>query len=159
MARLPNKVPPRLPLFDRLLQGDNIETDRSADRAMQELHESVRRDLEILFNTRPGRLPDDARLAELRQSILSYGLQEVQSQHLASPAQQEQFRKTLEEVIRRFEPRFRELSVALIVPENQIERVLRFQINALLETDSSSEAVIFNTAIDPVTGTMSINGR
>ena len=49
MARLPNKVPPRLPLFDRLLQGDSIETDRSADRAMQELHESVRRDLETLL--------------------------------------------------------------------------------------------------------------
>jgi len=159
MARTPNKVPPRLPLFDRLLQGDSIETDRSVDRAMQELHESVRRDLEILFNTRPGRLPGDARLAELQQSILSYGLQEVQSQHLASPTQQEQFRKNLEEVIRRFEPRFRELSVALVVPENQIERVLRFQINALLETESSSEAVIFNTAIDPVTGMLSINGR
>lgn len=159
MARVPNKIPPRLPLLDRLLQGDSIETDRSVDRAMQELHESVRRDLEILFNTRPGRLPADARLAELQQSILSYGLQEVQSQHLASPAQQEQFRKNLEKVIHRFEPRFRELSVALVVPDNQVERVLRFQINALLETESSSEAVVFNTAIDPVTGMLSINGR
>ena len=159
MARLPNKAPPRLALFDRLLQGDSIETDRSADRAMQELHESVRRDLEILFNTRPGRLPQDTRLAELRQSILTYGLPEVQSQQLASPAQQEEFRKGLEEVIRRFEPRFRELSVALVVPENQVERVLRFQINGLLETYSSREEVIFNTAIDPVTGMLSINGR
>ena len=159
MARLPNKAPPRLPLFDRLLQGDSIETDRNVDRALHELHESVRRDLEILFNTRPSRLPDDAKLSELRQSILTYGLPEVQSQHLASPTQQEQFRKNLEDVIRRFEPRFRELSVMLIVPENQVERVLRFQINALLETDSSTEAVIFNTAIDPVTGMLSINGR
>jgi type VI secretion system protein ImpF len=159
MARLPNKAPPRLPLFDRLLQGDSIETDRNVDRALQELHESVRRDLEILFNTRPGRSSDNAKLTELRQSILTYGLPEVQSQHLASPTQQEQFRKNLEDVIRRFEPRFRELSVILIVPENQVERVLRFQINALLETDSTTEAVVFNTAIDPITGMLSINGR
>ncbi|MGQ3279205.1 MAG: type VI secretion system baseplate subunit TssE [Shinella sp.] len=159
MARLPNKAPPRLSLFDRLLQGDSMETDRNVDRALQELHESVRRDLEILFNTRPGRLPADPKLTELRQSILTFGLPEVQSQHLASPAQQEQFRKNLEDVIRRFEPRFRELSVTLIVPENQVERILRFQINAILETDSTTEAVIFNTAIDPVTGMLSINGR
>lgn len=159
MARTPNRTPPRLPLFDRLLQGDSIETDRSVDRAMQEMHESVRRDLEILFNTRPADIPVDPRLTELRKSILAYGLKEVQSQHLASATQQEQFRRGLEDVIRRFEPRFRELSIALVAPENQIERVLRFQINAVLETDSSSEAVVFNTAIDPVTGMLSINGR
>src|SRR5690606_20383979 len=139
--------------------GDSIETDRSVDRAMQELHESVRRDLEILFNTRPGRLPGDTRLAELQQSILSYGLQEVQSQHLASPTQPEQFRKHLEEVVRRFESRFRELYVGLSVPESQVGRVVRFLINALLETESSSEAVFFNTWIDPVNGMLSINGR
>lgn len=159
MARLPHKAPPRLPLFDRLLQGDSIETDRNVDRAMAELHDSVRRDLEILFNTRPGRLTRNTKLAEVRQSILTYGLAEVQSQNLATPTQQEQFRKELEDVIRRFEPRFRELSVVLVVPENQVERVLRFQINALLETDSTTEAVIFNTSIDPVTGMLSINGR
>lgn len=159
MARLPNKAPPRLALFDRLLQGDSIETDRNVDRALHELRESVRRDLEILFNTRPGRLPDDAALTELRQSILAYGLPEVQSQNLASPTQQERFRKMLQEVIRRFEPRFKELSVELIVPENQLDRLLRFQISALLETDSAAEAIVFNTMIDPVTGMLSLHGR
>jgi type VI secretion system protein ImpF len=112
MARQTTKLPPRLSLFDRLLQGDSIETDRSADRAMRELREAVRRDLEILFTTRPRYLSMPPELEELRLSLLSFGVQDLQTQQLATPAQQEQFRLKLEALIRKFEPRFREVSVA-----------------------------------------------
>ena len=155
MARQP-KVPPRLALFDRLLQGDSIETDRNPDRAMRELRESVRRDLEILLNTRPRHLPFDEGLEELEQSILYFGLSELQGQHLATPAQQAQFQAHLQAVVARFEPRFRELSVELSNGENSQDRVLRFQIHAVLVTDTAAEPVSFDTMIDPVTGSLMI---
>jgi type VI secretion system protein ImpF len=155
MARQP-KVPPRLALFDRLLQGDSIETDRNAERALRELRESVRRDLEILFNTRPRHLPFDPRLEELQQSILYFGLSELQGQHLATAAQQAQFQNYLQAVIARFEPRFRDLSVELTTAQDPLDRILRFQIHAVLETESVSEPVTYDTMIDPVTGSLVI---
>ena len=104
MARSAPKAPPRLSLFDRLLQGDSIETDRNVERAMRELRDSVRRDLEILFNTRPRFLSFDPKLEELKTSLISFGLPDLQTQQMATPAQQEQFRLRLEALIRRFEP-------------------------------------------------------
>ncbi len=155
MARSQSVPPPRLPLFDRLLQGDSIETDRNADNAMRELRESVRRDLEMLLNTRPvGDLP--MAMDELATSVLSYGLPELQNQNLATPAQQEGFRKKLETVIRRFEPRFRELSVELVSGDSTLDRTLRFRMRAVLQADTTSEEVVYDTVVDPATGGMRI---
>lgn len=156
MARPSTKAPPRLALFDRLLQGDSIETDRNPDRALRELRESVRRDLEILFNTRPRHLPLDPKLSELTQSILAFGLPDLANQQLATPAQQKQFQTRLAAVIARFEPRFRDVAVELSQAQNGLDRTLRFQILAVLETDSLIEAVVYDTHIDPVSGGLMI---
>lgn len=156
MARTPAAAPPRLPLFDRLLQGDSIETDRNADNAIRELRESVRRDLEILLNTRPASEAAETGLEELAVSVLSYGLPELQNQNLATPAQQEVFRRQLETVIRRFEPRFRELTVELVGRDSSLDRTLRFRMRAVLQADTTSEAVVYDTVVDPATGGMRI---
>lgn len=156
MARSPAAAPPRLPLFDRLLQGDSIETDRNADNAIRELRESVRRDLEILLNTRPASEAAETGLEELAVSVLSYGLPELQNQNLATPAQQEVFRRQLETVIRRFEPRFRELTVELVGRDSSLDRTLRFRMRAVLQADTTSEAVVYDTVVDPATGGMRI---
>lgn len=152
MARSASTPPPRLPLFDRLLQGDSIETDRNAERALRELREAVRRDLEILFNTRPRHVPLDAQQAELSKSVLSFGLPELQNQQLATVEQQERFRRRLEEVVRLFEPRFRELTVDLVAEDNTLDRVLRFRLSGVLQADTASEAVVYDTVVDPATG-------
>lgn len=152
MARHPPKAPPRLALFDRLLQGDSVETDKNADRAMRELRESVRRDLEILFNTRPRHLPLDPALEELQKSLLAFGLPSLQGQHVATPTQQRKFQDHLQSIIQRFEPRFRDLTVQLVQNQDWMDRVMRLQIHAILETDTASEAVVYDTMIDPVSG-------
>lgn len=158
MARSTTKLPPRLSLFDRLLQGDSIETDRNADRAMRELREAVRRDLEILFTTRPRYLSVPPELEELRSSVLSFGLQDLQTQQLATPTQQGQFRTRLEALIRQFEPRFREVSVELLSGTDKLDRTLRFRVHAVLQTDATSEAVVYDTLIDPVSGGLVLAG-
>ena len=157
MARSAPKAPPRLSLFDRLLQGDSIETDRNVERAMRELRDSVRRDLEILFNTRPRFLSFDPKLEELKTSLISFGLPDLQTQQMATPAQQEQFRLRLEALIRRFEPRLREVSVEVLTG-TELDRTLRFRVHAVLLADATSEAVIYDTLIDPVSGGLVIMG-
>ena len=156
MARPAPAAPPRLPLFDRLLQGDSIETDRNADSALRELRESVRRDLEILLNTRPANPDPVDGLDELSMSVLSYGLPELQSQNLATAAQQEVFRRQLENVLRHFEPRFRDLTVELVGRDSTLDRTLRFRMRAVLQVDSTTEAVVYDTVVDPATGGLRI---
>lgn len=158
MARSAPPAPPRLPLFDRLLQGDSIETDRNVDSAMRELRESVRRDLEILLNTRPALDAEVLDGEELSTSVLSYGLPELQNKNPSTPAQQEVFRRLLESIIRRFEPRFRELTVELVGRDSTLDRTLRFRMRAVLQADSASEAVVYDTVVDPATGALRILG-
>ena len=156
MAKTPTRTPVVLPLFDRLLQGDNIETDINADRAIRVVRESVRRDLEILLNTRPRYLSAPEGLDELESSLVSYGLPDLQIQQMASVSQQEQFRRRLEAVIRRFEPRLRELAVEIVKrEEDNRDRTLRFRIHAVLDVAATSEIVVYDTFIDPVSGAIS----
>lgn len=156
MARGENNRPLRLPLFDRLLQGDNVETDRNPDRALRELRDSVLRDFEILFNTRPRHLPLDPELVELQKSVLSFGLPGLQIEKLATETQQEQFRERLLAVIRRFEPRFHDLNVELVVGDGAMDRTLRFRLRAVLTLDTVRQEVIYDAILDPAVGGLRI---
>jgi type VI secretion system protein ImpF len=158
MALSARKTPPRLSLFDRLLQGDSIETDRNAERAMRQLREGVRRDLEILFTTRPRYLTIPPEMEEVGKSLLSFGLPDLQTQQLSTPAQQESFRLRLEALIRRYEPRFRDISVELLTGDGALDRALRFRVHAVLLADATSEAVTYDTMIDPVSGGLLLVG-
>lgn len=149
MAKSEPRQPPRLPLFDRLLRGDAEDVDRNAERAMRVLREAVRRDLEILFNTRPCYRTPPSELTELQRSVLSYGLPDLQSQRMATAGQQEEFRQRLEAIVRRFEPRFRDLSIEILSDAQNLDRTLRFRIHAVLETDADAEPVIYDTLLDP----------
>ena len=103
--RKPAKRPVILPILDRLLQGDNIEIDSNFDRAIQVLRESIRRDLEILFNTRPYYRALPGELDELKTSLIAFGLPDLQVQNLGAESQQEECRRKIEDAIRRFERR------------------------------------------------------
>jgi type VI secretion system protein ImpF len=146
MARPGSKQPQRLPLLDRLLQGESGPATIDAERTALALREAVRRDLEILFNTRPRCRSWPSGLTEL---LLSFGLADLQTRRMATPGQQEEFRVQLEGVIRRFEPRFREVSVNLLANTNPLDRSLRFRIQAILRADVDSEPVVYDTLLDP----------
>ena len=153
MDRKPAKRPVILPILDRLLQGDNIEIDGNFDRAIQVLRESVRRDLEILFNTRPyyQAIPDE--FGELKSSLIAFGLPDLQVQNLAGASQQEECRSRIENAIRRFEPRLRDVSVEILEDDAQTrERTLRFRIDAVMDVAEMAEAVVYDTFVDPVSG-------
>lgn len=158
MARAPASQPPRLPLIDRLLQGDSVEVDRNPERALRALRESVRRDLEILFNSRPRYLSFAKELTELEVSLISFGLPDLQTQRVNTAAQRETFRVELEKLIGRFEPRFRDLSVEIMTGDDETDRTLRFRLHAVLFVDPISEPILYDTMVDPVSGGLVLLG-
>jgi len=157
--RKPAKRPVILPIFDRLLQGDNIEIDGNLGRAIQVLRESVRRDLELLFNTRPyyRAIPDE--FGELKSSLIAFGLPDLQVENLAGDSQQEECRGRIEDAIRRFEPRLRAVSVEILEESAEArERTLRFRIDAVMDIAETAEPVVYDTFVDPVSGSVQFSG-
>jgi type VI secretion system protein ImpF len=148
-------------VLDRLLDEEpevKREPGKSRHQVLRELKLSVRRDLENLLNTRrrPGRRP--AGLGELEQSLVSYGLPDFTSLNMTSAEEREEFRRTIENVIRICEPRFKSVSVQLIDSSETLDRTLRFRIDALMYAHPAPETVVFDSAIEPVTGNVEVKG-
>ena len=58
--------------------------------------------------------------------------------------------RAVEQCIRRFEPRFVEVEVTLADEDQNIERVLRLRIQALLYADPEPEHIMFDSEVEPV---------
>lgn len=160
MAKIHKRPSVVLPLFDKLLQGDNIETDINTDQAVRVARESVRRDLEILLNTRPRYQSTPDGLNELQSSLIAYGLPNIQTEPMASDEQRERFRQRLESIIGRFEPRLQDLEVEIVEYDDQShDRTLRFRIRATLDIASTFETVVYDTFVDLASGSLLFNDR
>lgn len=159
------KISPDQPLvpsvLDRLLDedpGTQRETAKSRTQVLRELKQCVRRDLENLLNTRRyyRRLPPE--LKELDISLVNYGIPDITGADLGSTRDREQFRKSLEEIIRRFEPRFKTIHVEMLDNVEPLDRTLRFRIDAMLYAEPAPEPVVFDSALQPATGTVEVKG-
>ncbi|MBB4000438.1 type VI secretion system baseplate subunit TssE [Aureimonas pseudogalii] len=158
MSNTRGRQPVRLSVLDRLLAGDAAEGSRETLASVAAIRNSVRRDLEALFNTRPCQVSAPAQLKELRTSLLTYGLSDLQTRPMASDAQRDAFRRQFEDVIRRFEPRLRDVSVEMVGLANTLDRTLRFRIRGLLVTEAGVDTIVYDTAIDPAARNLSITG-
>ena len=148
-------------VLDRLLDEDpskTLEAPKSRTQVLRELKQSVRRDLENLLNTRWRATSWPAHLQELEVSLLSYGLPDVTAADLASSSKREEFRRTLQRVIRDFEPRLSKVSVKLLDRGEPVDRTLRFRIEAMLRVEPSPEPVAFDSAVEPATGNVEVKG-
>jgi type VI secretion system protein ImpF len=159
------KVSPDQPLLpsvlDRLLDDDptvSRDPPRNRYQVLREVKQSIRRDLENLLNTRRQPRPLPAGLEELEASLISYGVPDVSGSGFGSTKGAEKFRTILEEVIARWEPRFLRVSVSLTQQGEQIDRTLRFRIDALLRTDPAPEPIVFDSSFEPTTGTVEVKG-
>jgi type VI secretion system protein ImpF len=59
------------------------------------------------------------------------------------------FRRTIEDTVRRFEPRFRSFEVTLLRNSEDLDRTLRFRIRAVLRADADGEPVTYDSRLDP----------
>jgi type VI secretion system protein ImpF len=148
-------------LLDRLLDdepGVRVEPQRGRSQVLRELKQSVRRDLEQLLNTRHSPLSWPPGLAELHQSLLNYGLPDFTEAALGSSDGREEFCRTLQILLRQYEPRFRTIKVRLLDNAEPLDRTLRFRIDALLHAEPAPEPVVFDSMLEPMTGNFAVQG-
>jgi type VI secretion system protein ImpF len=148
-------------VLDRLLDAEpevSREPAKSRNQILRELKQSVRRDLENLLNTRQRCLTPPPGLKELKQSLANYGIPDFTAANMASPKEREQFCRTLQTVLRQGEPRFKTVKVQLLSNTEPLDRTLRFRIDALLHADPAPEPVVFDSLLEPATGTVAVKG-
>jgi type VI secretion system protein ImpF len=154
MARTDADEPVVMSIFDRLLDHDpssKQEVRKPRGKALGELRDALRRDLEALLNARPCSTTWPPFLSELDSSILNYGVTTITSADLSTDDNRERFRAAVERTIRRFEPRFLRVSVHLIDDPERLDRTLRFRIEALVNAKPAPEPIVFDSVLDPST--------
>lgn len=146
-------------LLDRLIDHEpevTRETHRSRTQIVRELKDSVRRDLENLLNTRPPwHLPSD-RWSDLQLSLANYGLPDFTGANLSSDENRERYRQVIEDIIRRYEPRFGHVRVVLLDEGETLDRTLNFRIEALLRVEPEPEPISFDSIVEPIHRTMNL---
>jgi type VI secretion system protein ImpF len=141
-------------ILDRLLDFDpkvSTEAPKSRSQDLRELKQSVRRDLECLLNTRhtADEVPDG--LEEVSKSIAVYGVPDFTGLSSKNIDDRKNLIRSIETALRIFEPRFMNLKVVL-VESNELERGVKFQIQALLRMEPTPEPVVFDTVLQMGSG-------
>ncbi len=150
MARTDNEVRITPSVLDRLIDFEpelSTEAPKSRSKSLRELKLSVRRDLEWLLNTRAylGDSVDEA--SEVAHSLAVYGLPDFTGLSAKNPTEQKRLSKSVESVIKKFEPRFLDLKVTF-EPPNNLERVFHFRVEARLDVDPAPEPIVFDTVLE-----------
>jgi len=159
MARIAKNKPLKPSILDRLIGSPAAEVhseDRLSYQRIDELRQSVRRDLENLLNTRFRLLKCPVHLHEIDGTILNYGLPDLATINMLDPTSRKNFCRHLSSTIQRFEPRFKDVKVEHIGNIDENDRSLRFKIEALLFAEPISEPIIFNSVLEPVTRSIKI---
>jgi type VI secretion system protein ImpF len=154
MSRIDNETRVSQSVLDRLIDLEpkiSTEPVKSQSTSLAELKQSVRRDLEWLLNTRCFYQADEGEYEEAMSSVALYGLPDFTGSSANSHVEQARMIKALETAIRNFEPRFVNLKVSM-EPVSNIDRLLKFRIEALLDTEPAPEPVVFDTVLQMGSG-------
>jgi type VI secretion system protein ImpF len=161
MARVRPDQPLMPSVLDRLIDDDpgvRIETPRARTQVLRELKLAVRRDLENLLNTRRRAVSIPPGYTELKSSLLTYGLADFSGSGPGGGKERDAFCRSIEAVIRQHEPRFLTVVVELVSVADPTDRTLRFRIDAVLRADPVPEPVVFDSTMEPSTGTFAVAG-
>lgn len=145
-------------VLDRLIDLEprqSTEPPRSRSTTVYDLKQSVRRDLEWLLNTRCHTEALDEKLEEAPNSLAFYGLPDFTGVSVKSHIEQKRMTQAIENAIRIFEPRFKNLKVTL-EPVDNIDRQLRFRIEATLDIEPTPEPIVFDSVMQPGAGGFSV---
>ena len=151
------KIEVRMPLFDRLVDHDprlrhELRPTRTLDR--RGLRESVRRELEQLFNTR---CPFPAHRLPIRErSVIDYGVPDFSVFSPRSYDDRVRLAELLRRTIEAFEPRLIDVQVTL-EPHPGNDLSLLGVIEAKLLTDMVAEPVSFETSLDMKEGKVEVH--
>jgi type VI secretion system protein ImpF len=137
-------------LLDRLMgEHDHGAAGATARLSLEQLKDSVARDLEALLNTRIGIAPDVfADYPEARRSIVNYGLADFAGLCLTSTEHRAVICNSLKAAIETHEPRLKNVKASLELEKGSVNR-LNFVIHATLHLHPATEPVNFNAVLQP----------
>jgi len=161
MSRIDHEIRITPSVLDRLLDFEpdvSREAPRSRSKSLRELKLSVRRDLEWLLNSRAFPEEIDERLEEVKKSVVVYGLPDITGISAKSHIEQKRLTEALETAIKNFEPRFLNLKVTL-EPVNNIDRMLKFRIEARLNVEPTPEPIAFDTVLQLGSGEFEVKEK
>lgn len=147
---------PTLSLVDRLSLEDSNEHEGLQDRFVEKIHfrdvvrqykDSVKRDLEWLFNTRQTFDDRINRYTQLESSVYAYGLPDVTSVNIGSVNDQRKLTEIMKRSLRLFERRLTDVSIDF-QPIVGGSRSLHFIISGILLMDPAPEEVRIDTVLD-----------
>lgn len=161
MARLEADQPLQPSILDRLID-DNPDSLRDPSKSrgqnLAELRQAVRRDLENLLNARQPAMSWRKGQEDLSTSLYNYGIPDFTSANLGADRDRELFRQEIEQTIRRAEPRFQTVSVTMldVGGTEQLDRSMRFRIDALMYADPAPEPMVFDSILDAATRSFAV---
>ena len=161
MSRVPNDQPLIPSVLDRLIDHEphnRTEAPMNRTQILQQMKESVGRDLQALLNTRcrATSWPED--LKELEKSLFAYGIPDCVGISTGSRDQQEMLRRMMLRAIENFEPRLMNVNVRLADTNDPTDRALRFRIDGMLKVNPAPEPVIYNSKLDATSGDFLVHG-
>ncbi len=143
-------------VLDRLAPTGSGGRRRDLRIGVEELKQSVRRDIEWLLNSRRPLL-DLSDLPEARTSILAYGLPDL-TLFSGNPSDCQRICTLIEEALRTFEPRLqpRSIKVEHVTAPGDTHVRLHFNIHALLHVDPVREPISFDTSVETASGAVEV---
>jgi type VI secretion system protein ImpF len=142
-------------LIERLADPAMLASGALEQFSARRMMDSIRRDLEDLFNSHNAARPEVLESEPLRSSILAYGMPDLPSLSLAAGPRQKAVGQIIEDVIGRYEPRLRDVRVVMAEPDKDSPHRIRLRIEARLNVDPSPE-IEFETILELTTGQTSI---
>jgi len=142
-----NSISAKPSLLDRL-------TDDRADvyhYSLNQLIESIRRDLEYLLNTPKIKKSFGPEFTELHSSILDFGIPDVVSVSGKNSTALDKLLLEVEQSIMNFEPRLKNVETKLKQNESKINSKIEFEIRGELVFEPSPE-LIFESVIELADG-------
>lgn len=145
----------RATLFDRLIP----KNEHIKGLSIQELRESVAKDLEDLLNSRVANLDhiiDDFPLA--KKSIIQFGIIDFVGLSTANPLDRDKICRSIEHSILAHEPRLRQVSVEMLMDGDNMGS-LCLSINAYINIHPLYEPIVFDALLKPMTQQYVISAR
>jgi type VI secretion system protein ImpF len=149
-----------LSLLDRLIDlepGSGQEARANSWEELRQHKESLCRDLTALLNTRRAEADFPPDYEEADRSLLTFGITDFTAYDLKHHISQERVRRSIEQAIRRFEPRLARVAVAVKEPD-PLKPVLQFQISAVLRGDAADEPVTFDATLQRESRRVAVSG-
>lgn len=162
MARYENEAVVTQSVLDRLIDaepGTSGENSMTRSQSVRALKASVRRDLEWLLNSRRTPIEAGEEFTELNRSLYNYGFPDFSNFSLSNPRDQQRLLQCMETTISIFEPRLESVRVIPVHTDENLSRMLRFQIEALLKMDPAPEQITFDTVLSLTSGEYQVKGE